>query len=259
MRAARDLVDSKYAIALTGAGISTESGIPDFRGPSGVWTRNPQAEKLAYRSYDEFVKDPRQWWRDRLASPGVLGDLERCQPNAGHIALTELEHLGKLRWVVTQNVDGLHEKAGTKNLLEYHGSYFKLRCMCCGLRLRHDEIDLARLAREDRLPPRCPKCRGTLKTDTVSFGEPIPTDVAQRSLDEALKCDLMLICGTSAVVYPFASLPRLARQRRDIRIIEINAEPTPLTQEAVSDYFIQGKTGIVLPRIVLEIKRLMSY
>ncbi len=164
--------------------------------------------------------------------------------------------MGISKCVITQNTDALHEKAGTKNLLEYHGSVAKLRCASCGLRFRRDEFDLAKLVQENQLPPYCPKCRGVIKTDGVAFGEPIPRDVAQQSLEEAWKCDLMLICGTSAVVYPFASLPRVAKQREAVTIIEINAEPTPLTEEGISDYLISGKTGEILPRIVEEVKRL---
>ncbi len=272
-KAARDLVNSSYAIALTGAGISTESGIADFRGPQGVWTKDPEAERRAYRSYQRFLEDPKEWWKERLASPSLLGDLDKAAPNAGHYALVELEKLGMLKCVITQNVDALHERAGTKSLLEYHGSVSKLRCTSCNLRFRRDDFDLIGLIREDKLPPRCPKCRGIVKSDTVAFGEPIPGDVAHNSLEEAWKCDVMLICGTSAVVYPFASLPRIARQRKEetetktgtgiyavegspaVTIIEVNAEPTPLTWEGISDYLIQGKTGQVLPRIVEEVKR----
>ncbi|MFC2051911.1 NAD-dependent deacetylase [Chloroflexota bacterium] len=255
-RAARDLVDSKHAIALTGAGISTESGIPDFRGPSGVWTKNPEAERRAYRSYERFLADPKGWWEERLANPSVLGDLEKSMPNPGHYALVELEKLGALKCVITQNVDALHEKAGTKSLLEYHGSTLKLRCISCGSRFHRDEFGLEKIIRENQLPPHCPMCQGIVKTDGVAFGEPIPGDVAQQSLEEALKCDLMLICGTSAVVYPFANLPRAARQRKATRIIEVNAAPTPLTEEMISDYIIEGKTGEILPRIVDEVNSL---
>ncbi len=255
-RAARDLVESKYAVALTGAGLSTESGIPDFRGPSGIWTKNPEAERRAYRGYQEFLEDPKKWWEERLAGPSLLGDLGKAMPNPGHHALTELEELGILNCVITQNIDALHEKAGTKNLLEYHGSAVKLRCMSCGLRFRRDEFDLEKLIREKQLPPRCPTCQGVIKSDTVGFGEPIPSDVAHQSLEEAWKCDLMLICGTSAVVYPFANLPRIAKQRGAAIIIEVNAEPTPLTEERISDYLIQGKTGEILPSLVEEVKRI---
>ncbi|MDO8568134.1 MAG: NAD-dependent deacylase [Dehalococcoidales bacterium] len=257
-RAARDLAGAKYAIALTGAGISTESGIPDFRGPSGVWTKNPDAERRAYRSYERFLRDPAGWWKDRLSSTGALGDINRMKPNPGHFALVEAERLGVLKCVITQNVDGLHERAGTQNLLEYHGSYLKLRCVSCGRRFRLEEFDLDKLRAEDKLPPVCPSCHGIVKSDGVSFGEPIPQDVAGASLEEASKCDLMLICGTSAVVYPFAELPRLARDRKGVTIIEVNAEPTPLTMEGVSDYLIEGKTGEILPAIVEELKRIKA-
>ncbi|MFH1382182.1 MAG: Sir2 family NAD-dependent protein deacetylase [Chloroflexota bacterium] len=142
-RAARDLVDSKYAIALTGAGISTESGIPDFRGPSGVWTKNPEAERRAYRSYERFLEDPKGWWEERFNSPSLLGDFRTITPNAGHYALVDLEKLGVIKCVLTQNVDGLHEKAGTQHLLEYHGNALKLRCVSCLARFAEDEFDLA--------------------------------------------------------------------------------------------------------------------
>ncbi len=275
-RAARDLVDSRYAIALTGAGISTESGIPDFRGPTGVWTLNPGAERRAYQGYQRFLEDPASWWEERLTGSrtGFLGDLEEVMPNVGHYALVELEKLGIIKCVITQNVDALHEKAGTRRLLEYHGSTVKLRCVSCGLRFSRDEFDLPRLLEEKQLPPHCPTCRGIVKSDGVSFGEPIPSDVAHQSLEEAVKCDLMLICGTSAVVYPFANLPRIASERRAemerktgngisavekipaVTIIEVNADPTPLTEEGISDYLIQGKTGEILPAIVEEVKKI---
>jgi NAD-dependent deacetylase len=274
-KAAKDLIGSSHAVALTGAGVSTESGIPDFRGPSGIWTKDPEAERRAYRSYERFVEDPKGWWEERLSMPvSLLGDLERAMPNPSHYALAELEKIGILKWVITQNVDALHEKAGCRNLLEYHGNVFKLRCVSCGARFNRDEFDLEKLKTENQLPPCCPKCGGPIKSDTVAFGEPIPSEVAQRSLEEAWKCDLMLICGTSAVVYPFASLPRVARQRRiekeerteaglysvekapAVIIIEINAEPTPLTHDRISDYLIQGKTGEILPRIVEAVKQI---
>ena len=257
-KAAWDIANSLYAIALTGAGISTESGISDFRGPKGVWTLNPEAERRAYRSYERFLEDPKGWWEELLTKPrvGFLGNLEEAIPNPGHYALAELEQLGILKCLITQNIDALHEKAGTKKLLEYHGSIAKLRCVSCELRFRRDEFDLANLIEKNQLPPRCPECRGIIKSDTVFFGEPIPSDVAQQSLEEAWKCDLMLICGTSAVIYPFANLPRIAKQKGMVTVIEVNADPTPLTEDGISDYLIQGQTGEILPRIVEEVKRI---
>jgi len=249
--------------------MSTESGIPDFRGPQGVWTTDPDAERRAYLSYEAFLADPRGWWEERLARPvGLLGGLEKAEPNPGHYALAELEQMGALRCVITQNVDNLHKKAGSRNVLEYHGNAFALRCVDCNARFDRTEFDLERLKEEGRLPPRCADCGGVVKSDGVAFGEPIPRDVARQSLEEVVKCDFMLICGTSAVVYPFADLPRRARARRAekereadsglfvveevpaVTIVEINADPTPLTHEGISDYLIQGKTGDVLPQLV---------
>ncbi len=181
--------------------------------------------------------------------------------------------MGILKCLITQNIDGLHEKAGSKNVIEYHGSYFKLRCSKCGSRFSINEIDLGKLKRKEKLPPLC-KCGGVIKSDVVHFREPIPVDAARRSQEEAWRCDLMTICGTSAAVYPFAQLPRLAKKHMIEKetktesglyvvkqvpattIIEVNAEPTPLTEEGLSDYLIQGKTGEILPEILQEVKRI---
>jgi len=269
-RAARDLAESKYAIALTGAGISTESNIPDFRGPKGVWTLNKEAEAKAYERYDLFLNNPRAYWEEIVEVQGIYGkfhgQIRGAEPNWGHYALAELESLGILKCVITQNIDGLHKKAGSKRVLEYHGSVNAVRCVSCGARFAWEEVSL------DELPPRC-KCGAVLKDDVVHFKEPIPSDVMEESEKEALRCDLMLICGTSAVVYPFANLPRMARYhsrrfmvgldvlgyRTNAKIIEVNADPTPLTQEAVSDYLIQGKTGDILPRIVEEVRKAQKH
>ena len=265
-RAARDLGESKHAIALTGAGISTESGIPDFRGPKGIWTLNKEAEAKAYERYELFLNNPRAYWEEIVELRGTYekfhGQIGGAQPNSGHYALAELEALGILKCVVTQNIDGLHKKAGSKRVLEYHGSVNAVRCISCGSRYAWEEVSL------DELPPRC-KCGAVLKDDVVHFKEPIPSDVMEESEKEALKCDLMLICGTSAVVYPFANLPRMARYhsrrfmagldvvgyKSSVKIIEVNADPTPLTHEGISDYLIQGKTGEILPRIAEELRK----
>jgi NAD-dependent deacetylase len=260
-RAAEQLIKSKHAITLTGAGCSTESGISDFRGPNGIWTKNPEAERKAYQSYARFQQNPKEYWKESLTGASLLGNLFDALPNPGHQALAELEKMEILKCIVTQNIDNLHQKAGNKRVLDYHGNISLLRCFSCDTRYDRTEYDLERLLTEDRLPPLCQRCNGVLKTDVVHFQEAIPIDVAQESEKEAEACDLMLICGTSAVVYPFANLPRIARQRskgKKTIIIEVNADPTPLTEEGISDYLIQGKTGTILPRIVEEVKKRMA-
>ena len=213
-RAAKELLKSKHAITLTGAGCSTESGISDFRGPNGIWTENPDAERKAYQSYAKFQQNPKEYWKDRMAGASLLGDLTKAAPNPGHYALAELESMGILKCAITQNIDNLHQKAGSQRVLDYHGNISLLRCASCDARFDPGEFDLDRLLSEDRLPPLCRKCQGVLKSDVVHFHETIPMDVAQESQKEAEKCDLMLICGTSAVIYPFAYLPRIARQQK---------------------------------------------
>jgi NAD-dependent deacetylase len=257
-RAAQDLIKARYGIALTGAGISTESGIPDFRGPNGIWTKNPEAEMKAYEVYEQFRANPKVYWEERLDPRGsmsrlfsILGEIGKAQPNPGHYALAELEKMGILKCIITQNVDGLHQKAGNKNVIEYHGGINKFRCIECNRRFGKDDLNLEKLKMGGKLPPHC-QCGGVIKDDGVFFGEPIPGDVLQRSQQEALKCDLMLICGTSAVVHPFASLPRMVGP--GTIIIEINAERTPLTGR-ISSYLIQGKTGEILPQIVERAKQ----
>jgi len=256
-RAASDLVSSKYAVALTGAGISTESGISDFRGPKGIWTTDKEAEAKAYERYGLFQRDPKSYWEEVLGLKGTYGafynDLKKASPNHGHYALAELEELGLLKCVITQNIDGLHVKSGNRHVIEYHGSVHKLRCPSCGSRFEFGTISM------DSLPPYC-KCGGAMKYDIVHFNEPIPTDVVEKAENEALVCDLMLICGTSAVVYPFAGLPRAAKlgYKRGTKIVEVNAESTPLTHEGISDYFIQGKTGEVLPQIVETVRKWLN-
>lgn len=259
-RAAEALRRSRFAVALTGAGMSTESGVPDFRGPSGIWTRDPEAEKRAYRSYARFKKNPKEYWVERLTGPPLLGDLARVSPNPGHFALAEMEAGNILKWVITQNIDNLHQRAGSKKVIDYHGNAFKFRCAACAARYEPEAFDLGRMLKEETLPPLCLKCGGTVKSDIVHFHEPIPEDVSALSLEAAAASDVMLVCGTSAVVYPFANLPRLSRRLRresglPFTLIEINAEPTPLTEEKISDYWIPGKTGEILPRLAAESKK----
>jgi NAD-dependent deacetylase len=255
--AASDLINSQYAIALTGAGISTESGLSDFRGPKGIWTTNKEAEAQAYERYGLFLRDPKAYWEEVLGLRGAYGafynEIKKANPNQGHYALAKLEELGLLRCVITQNIDGLHIKAGSRNVIEYHGSVHKLRCPSCGSRVEFGTIPM------DRLPPYC-QCGKAMKYDIVHFNESIPFDVMEKAEKEASECDFMVICGTSAVVYPFAGLPRIAKlgHKSKVKIVEVNADPTPLTHEGISDYFIQGKTGEVLPQIVEAVRRTLD-
>jgi NAD-dependent deacetylase len=258
-QAAGDLAASSYAIVLTGAGISTESGVADFRGPKGIWTTNKQAEAQAYQRYERFLNDPKAYWEEMLGTVGTGSDfykqMREVEPNPGHRAIARLEQLGIVKWTITQNVDGLHEKAGSQRVMHYHGTVEKLRCLSCGSRFGIDGFSL------EKLPPLC-RCGRPLKYDVVHFQEPIPSDVMDAAEEEAMRCDLILICGTSAVVYPFAALPAMARSRgrgqSSVKIIEVNAEPTPLTHQGMSDYLIQGKTGEILPLVVDEVSRLLS-
>ena len=248
------MMNSRYAIVLTGAGMSTESGIRDFRGPQGIWTTNRDAEAKAYERYDLFLRNPVAYWEEMLGREGTHGafyrEMRQAEPNAGHYALAELEQAGIVKCVITQNIDGLHRKAGNRHVIEYHGSVDRLRCPSCGSRYTFQDISL------ENLPPYC-KCGGAMKYDVVHFREPIPFDVMEMAEKEAIECDLMLICGTSAVVYPFAGLPRTARAGNapGRTVIEINDEPTQLTHDGISDYLMQGKTGEVLPQIAGLIKR----
>jgi NAD-dependent deacetylase len=269
--AAKQLTQAKHAIALTGAGVSTESGIPDFRGPEGVWTKNPEAERRTYEIYPKFVRDPTAYWREMLTEPlTFFTDMEKAQPNPGHFALARLDQVGILKSTITQNIDGLHDKAGSKNLFEYHGSLLKMRCPVCNARYGRDRFNLEHLLKTNELPPLCTKCGNALKSDVVYFGEPIPQDVAEHSYREAQQCDVMLVCGTSAVVYPFASLPIIAAGgtfedgipirygREAATIIEINGEPTSLTREHVSSYLIAGKTGELLPMLADAVDKMTA-
>ena len=263
-RTAEILSRSKYAVALTGAGISTESGIPDFRGPDGIWTKNPDMERRAYEMYYIFLENPKYYWENRLTSPYMPEDMYTARPNAGHYALAEMEQMGLIKSVITQNIDGLHVKAGSKKVLEYHGSIDKLRCSGCNRRFKREEYDLTAMLEQGRLPPLCPSCHSPVKDDVVHFHESIPSDVANNSIEEVNRCDMMLICGTSAVVYPFASLPEIARDNSknksaslptEIAIIEINAEPTHLTRDKISDFLIQGRTSIILSKLAGYVKK----
>lgn len=240
-RAVTDLNRARHVVALTGAGISIESGIPPFRGKGGLWER---FDPMEIAHVDVFIADPALVWRVLLKELKAV--IDRAVPNDGHKGLARLEHLGLLKTVITQNVDGLHQAAGSSDVVEFHGTFAVQRCTACDRRIPTRDVD-------DRvLPPRC-ACGGILRPDAVLFGEMIPPEALWRSQEAATHCDVMLVVGTSAVVQPAASMPALARQS-GARVIEINPEPTPLTGR-VSSYLIPGGAGEVMNRIVAGLEQ----
>jgi NAD-dependent deacetylase len=240
-RAAEDILHSKKTIAFTGAGISVESGIPDFRGAQGLWQKYDPDE---YAHIDAFHSNPDKVW---LMLKDMFQLIMGAKPNPAHRGLAELERMGLLSSVITQNVDGLHQAAGNMNVIEFHGSHRTLSCLKCS-----KKIEGASLTLKD-LPARCPRCSSLLKPDVVFFGEAIPWEAQVKSLHESKSCNLVLVVGTSAVVYPAASIPITAKEG-GARVIEINLEPTPLT-DGVSDYLIPGAAGEIIPAIVEEIRK----
>jgi NAD-dependent deacetylase len=246
--AARCLIKARYAIVLTGAGLSVESGIPPFRGPNGLWTKYGEPPM---NGYQRFLADPRKAWEDRLNPTGPMRELwqalHQAEPNPAHQALVELEDMGIVRATITQNVDNLHRLAGSRRLLEIHGNATLFRCIQCVTRFERDEIDYA------VLPPSCPRCNGILKSDTVSFGEPIPPDVLTACGEEADHADCMLVAGTSATVYPAAGFP-MAIAERGGDLIEVNPYPSELT--ALCRVTLSGAAGEVLPALVDRIRTL---
>ncbi len=245
--AARLILSAEYVVALTGAGISVESGIPPFRGPGGLWTKYGEPPMDGYR---RFLADPKRWWKERLdprRRRSLGASIREAKPNPGHIALAEMEEMGLLRTVITQNIDNLHTEAGSRNVLEIHGNARKLRCIGCGARFPWEGFDLS------ELPPRCPECGGIVKGDTVMFGEPIPGDVLSRCLEEAERCDCMLVVGTSAVVHPAASLPLMVKNREGV-LIEVNPRRSELS--SLCDIRIRAPSGEALPALVSALKRL---
>lgn len=253
--ATRMIRESNYTIALTGAGISTESGIRDYRGADGIWTTDPEAEKRAYQQFKEFKDSPEAYWKRIIENRRKGGDFSQYQPSCGHYALAKLEQMGLLQTIITQNIDDLHHVAGSKNVYDYHGNYRKLRCLSCGTRAENAEYDLEALYEAGELPPKCKNCGAPIKSDVVLFLEPIPFDVATESREEARKSELVLICGTSATVNPAANLPSLAKRKNGAKVLEINANPTPLTEQGVTDLFLQGSAGEILSAIVEELKK----
>ncbi|NLD37480.1 MAG: NAD-dependent deacylase [Desulfatiglans sp.] len=235
--AAKTIIGSKRCIALTGAGISAESGIPTFRSKGGLWN---SYDPTVYASIDTFMIDPSKYW-------SIRGDFIRnyndYSPNQGHLVLARLEKAGLLKCIITQNIDGLHKKAGSEKVLEIHGSLREIFCMSCGREYIAPDIPPGEV-------PLC-ACGGVLKPNTVLFGEGLPPAVLTEAEEYAGTCDVMILIGTSAIVYPAAYLPVTAKKNSAI-IIEINLE----NSFKDSDIIIEEKSGIALPEIEAKMKKL---
>jgi NAD-dependent deacetylase len=241
---ARRLVQSASAVTvLTGAGISTDSGIPDFRGPNGVWTKNPGAEKAA--TIQNYVSDPevrKRAWRNRLES-----EAWSAEPNPGHHALVELERQGRLHTLITQNIDGLHQKAGSdpEKVVEVHGTIREVGCLDCGERAPMERaLERVRAGEED---PECRSCGGMLKSATISFGQSLVADDLIRAEQAAKACDLMLAVGSTLSVYPICDVVPVAKHF-GAAVVIVNAEPTQF--DDLADAVVRGSISEVLPAII---------
>jgi NAD-dependent deacetylase len=243
LKRARDFLDNaQRVVVLTGAGISTDSGIPDFRGPQGVWTLNPKAEKMSDIRY--YVSDPevrRLSWQSRLAHPAWT-----AEPNSGHRALVDLEKRGKLHTLVTQNIDGLHQRAGNSpdKVVEVHGTLHTVMCLGCGWRGPMQEtLDRVRGGEED---PGCRTCGGLLKSDTISFGQALIPAVIERAMRAAEKTDCLLCVGTSLQVYPIAGAVPSAKAA-GAKVIIVNAQETGM--DDLADVKLTDPISEVLPQL----------
>ena len=257
-KSAQCISESRRVVALTGAGISAESGISTYRDPGGLWDRYPEGDSGGLMAV--MAKHPEDMPQILM---GFLNGIKSARPNPGHKALAELEKMGYLRSVITQNVDNLHREAGNSRVLEMHGNIYRLRCLVCnkkkilerevyfqmmtGLIMKIERFSLEEIILH---LPLC-SCGGNTRPDFVGFGEPVQE--FQEAIAEAKACDLMLIMGTSGVVYPAASLPAHARSE-GTRLIEINPKKSALTSQC--DLFLEGETGVILPRIVSSLKEI---
>jgi len=244
---ARILADAGWIAALTGAGSSVDSGIPDFRSPGGLWDR---FDPMEYATIDAFVENPEKVWT-MLKEMNAL--ISSAKPNPGHTALAELERMGLLKAIITQNIDNLHQEAGSREVIEFHGNGNQLVCLKCGSRYSAAEV-AERLARGADWPPECPNDAHVLKPNVIFFGEAIPLEASHQARLQAARCDAMLVVGTSAMVFPASSIPQLARQSGAV-VVEINKTTTQLTR-TVAQYTLQGSSSDILPELVEEIRRI---
>lgn len=244
-KAADIIANARNLVVLTGAGISTESGIPDFRSPGGLWTKVDPGEF----SIDRFLQNPARFWKMSLdlKKSGEF-DLASASPNAAHYALANMENNGMVKCVITQNVDNLHQRAGSIEVVEFHGNLLRAICMKCKTLEPIEKVE-QRIASGQQETPRCNLCGGLLKPDAVFFGEPIPSKALMVSQIQSQKCDALLVIGTSLQVFPAAEIPIRAKMKSpSATVIEINREPSALHTQ-VTDLLLLGSAGEILSEI----------
>ncbi|MHA1909976.1 MAG: NAD-dependent protein deacylase [Candidatus Thorarchaeota archaeon] len=242
----RTLEDAKALIekaskisAFTGAGISVDSGIPDFRSEGGLWERYDPHE---YATYDSFLLDPSKFWTMGQELAEVI---LKAEPNSAHNALARLESDGKLAGIITLNIDNLHQSAGNKNVIELHGNYLRAYCLDCNQEYIGDEIH--RRVVEGEIPPHCDKCGGVLKSEAILFNEPLPEEAMKDAIELCRSIDLLLVIGTSLTIYPAAFLPQIAKNS-GAKIILINLEGT--NRNNIADVVLRGNASDIVPRIL---------
>jgi NAD-dependent deacetylase len=235
------IAGAKRIVAFTGAGISTESGIPDFRSPGGIWTKYQPIYFDDFRSSEEMRREA---WRRKFATDETM---VKAEPNAGHRALAKLVEQGRMPAIITQNIDGLHQRSGVpeSRIIELHGNTTYATCLDCGQRCELAPIKKAFLAKGEL--PICEKCDGIVKTATISFGQAMPEIQMARAQDETMTCDLFMVLGSSLVVYPAAGFPRIAK-RKGAKLVILNREPTD--QDVNADLVIHGEIGPTMSRVV---------
>lgn len=238
---AKKILQRKEIVVLTGAGISTESGIPDFRSPDGIWNRYDFTE---YATIDALLRNPVKVYG---FFKEFITPLKSALPNKAHKAVAKLEEIGIVKAVITQNIDNLHQKAGSQNVIELHGNATNARCMGCKKLFNIDDIEQEIYG----FPPICPNCSKLIKPDVILFGEMLPEDALKKAYYYSANTKLMLVIGTSGTVAPASGLPFLAK-RSGADIVEINIEPTIITK-SITDYFLQGKAGNIMNELVNKI------
>lgn len=238
------LINAKHAIAFTGAGISVSSGIPSFRGEDGVWNRyDPQILELSH-----YYRNPESCWK--FIKEIFFDSMQDVQPNAGHFAITELQKMGLLKSIFTQNIDNLHQASGAENVYEFHGNTQYFVCRKCKRNYDKANVDL------NAKYPQCPDCSSLLKPDFIFFSESLPLDVLEQAYKQAEIADVVLISGCSGEVFPANQIPLIAKQY-GAKIIDVNPERTLFSQQ-VCDFIIAGKSEVALPQLVEAIKKLQG-